>query len=78
MKLRPFLTALLATLACTHAAVAQDRTIKVGNEFDGKPFNFVQDGKYVGFDQDLLAEIAKEAGFQVQILPMEFSALVGK
>jgi len=76
MKLRTFFTALLASLVCAQAALAQNRVVKVGNEFDGKPFNFVQDGKYVGFDQDLLAAIAQDAGFQVQIIPMEFSALV--
>jgi len=74
MNVRQFLAALTATLACT--AAAQERLVTVGTNVEGKPFNFSQDGKYVGFDQDLLAEIAKEAGFQYRIAPMEFPALI--
>jgi len=74
MNLRLLFATCLTTLACT--TVAQERLVTVGTNVEGKPFNFSQDGKYVGFDQDLLSEIAKEAGFRVQIAPMEFGALV--
>jgi len=74
MKLRQFFAVLTAMFVCS--AAAQERLVTVGINVEGKPFNFSQDGKYVGFDQDLLSEIAKEAGFRVQIAPMEFGALV--
>jgi len=74
MQLRLLLATLTTVFACT--AAAQERTVTVGTNVEGKPFNFSQNGKYVGFDQGLLAEIAKDLGFRTQIAPMEFGALV--
>ncbi|MCW0983797.1 transporter substrate-binding domain-containing protein [Agrobacterium sp. BT-220-3] len=56
--------------------MAQDKTIVVGTSIDSKPFDFVQNEKFVGFDQDLLAEIAKDAGFKYEVNPMDFGALI--
>jgi len=74
MQLRLLLATLTTVLACT--AAAQERIVTVGTNVEGKPFNFSQNGQYVGFDQDLLAEIAKDVGFRAQIAPMEFGALI--
>lgn len=76
IKRRAFLAAVVVAAALAHAASAQEKTIVVGTSIDSKPFDFVQDGKHVGFDQDLLAEIAKEAGFKYTINPMDFGALI--
>ncbi|ACM31203.1 glutamine ABC transporter substrate-binding protein [Rhizobium rhizogenes] len=76
MNRRIFFGALVATVAFTQAVFAQDKTIVVGTSVDSKPFDFMQDGKYVGFDQDLLVEIAKEAGFKYNVTPMDFGALI--
>src|ERR1700712_3376435 len=76
MYRRTLLGAVVATLAFSHLAVAQDKEIVVGTSTDSKPFDFVENGKYVGFDQDLLVEIAKEAGFKYKVTPMDFGALI--
>lgn len=76
MKRRAFLAAVAVAAAFVNAASAQEKTVVVGTSIDSKPFDFVQDGKYVGFDQDLLVEIAKEAGFKYTINPMDFGALI--
>jgi glutamine transport system substrate-binding protein len=76
MKRRAFFAAIVASVAFAHMASAQDKAIVVGTSIDSKPFDFVQDGKYVGFDQDLLAEIAKDAGFKYEVTPMDFGALI--
>lgn len=76
MKRRAFLTGAIVAATFATVAWAQEKTITVGIAIDSKPFDFVQDGKYVGFDQDLLAELAKEAGFKYEISPMDFGALI--
>ncbi|OBZ95665.1 glutamine ABC transporter substrate-bindnig protein [Pararhizobium polonicum] len=76
MNRRTLIGAVFATMAFAHAAMAQDKPVVVGTSIDSKPFDFAQDGKYVGFDQDLLAEIAKDAGFKYEITPMDFGALI--
>lgn len=76
MKRRTFFAAVVAAAAFATTVSAQDKTIVVGAAMDSKPFDFVQDGKFVGFDQDLLAEIAKEAGFKYTVNPMDFGALI--
>lgn len=76
MKRRAFFAAVIATVAFAHTASAQEKTIVVGTSVDSKPFDFVQDEKYVGFDQDLLVEIAKEASFKYTVNAMDFGALI--
>lgn len=76
MNKRAMLGALLASLCFSQASFAQEKAILVGTSIDSKPFDFVQDGKFVGFDQELLAEIAKEAGFSYTVKAMDFGALI--
>lgn len=40
------------------------------------PFEFQKDNKYVGFDIDLLAAVAKEAGFEYELRPMDFNGII--
>jgi glutamine transport system substrate-binding protein len=63
-------------VAFAQLAMAQEKAVVVGTSTDSKPFDFVENGKYVGFDQDLLSEIAKEAGFKYTVNPMDFGALI--
>lgn len=76
MKRRTLFGAVIATIAFTQMAVAQEKTVVIGTSTDSKPFDFVENGKYVGFDQDLIAEVAKEAGFKYTVSPMDFGALI--
>lgn len=40
------------------------------------PFEYEQDGKYVGIDMDLLNAIAKEENFDVDLKPMNFKGII--
>ena len=40
------------------------------------PFEFQQDGKAVGFDVDMMAELARRVGLQSSMLGMDFVGLV--
>lgn len=81
MKRRTFLTiagsGLAAAAVCpSHAQVP---TLKVGSTPTGIPFTFLdtQTNTIQGIMVDLITEIGKDAGFNVQIEPMQFSALIG-
>ena len=47
-----------------------------GTSADFPPFEYVQNGKYVGFDIDLISAIAKMEGFNVSIRDMSFDSLI--
>ena len=53
-------------------------TLRVGSETFYPPFEFLDSnsGKYVGFDIDLIDEVAKRAGFEPQILSMGLDGLI--
>src|SRR5437868_6384970 len=68
-----------AALALVAAApVSAQQVLKVGSTPTGIPFTFLdtKTNSIQGVMVDLISEIAKDAGFQVQIEPMQFSALV--
>ena len=50
--------------------------IKVGMDFKYPPFEYLDDaGKIRGFDVDLANELAKRAGFQIEIVKMEYDSI---
>ncbi|WP_036222553.1 basic amino acid ABC transporter substrate-binding protein [Mesoaciditoga lauensis] len=51
-------------------------TYIVGTSADFPPFEYVQNGKYVGFDMELINAIANVEGFKVQIRDMSFDSLI--
>ncbi|MBO8137383.1 MAG: basic amino acid ABC transporter substrate-binding protein [Desulfotomaculum sp.] len=56
---------------------AQDKKVlKVGTDVAFPPFEFEEDGKYVGFDIDLINAIAEEIGYEVDLEPMQFQGLI--
>jgi len=69
-------TAALVLAAAMPASAQQ--VLKVGSTPTGIPFTFLdtKSNSIQGVMVDLITEIAKDAGFQVQIEPMQFSALV--
>ncbi len=81
MKRRTFLTIAGAAAAAAAAgpAAAQTPTLKVGSTPTGVPFTFLdtQTNTIQGVMVDLITEIGKDAGFNVQVEPMAFSALIG-
>lgn len=66
-----FLLILMGTLS-----VALAKTYIVGTSADFPPFEYVEGGKYVGFDMELIQNIAKLEGFDVQIRDMAFDSLI--
>jgi polar amino acid transport system substrate-binding protein len=59
------------------APQAQAETLRVGTEAQGIPFSFLNDQNELdGFMIELIKVIGQKAGFDVQLEPMEFSALI--
>ena len=67
-----------ASLLWWSATQAGAETLRVGSETVYPPFEFLDSnsGKYVGFDIDLIDEVAKRAGFEPQILSMGLDGLI--
>lgn len=79
MKLAALTTSLLVTLALSMAAPASAQTaLKVGSTPTGSPFTFLdtKTNTIDGVMVDIVNAVGKEAGFGVQIEPMQFSALI--
>ncbi len=64
------------TMALLVFSLGMATTYIVGTSADFPPFEYVQNGKYVGFDMDLITSIAKLEGFNIQIRDMAFDSLV--
>jgi polar amino acid transport system substrate-binding protein len=71
------LTALAGAALIAGAAHAQT-VVRVGSTPTGVPFTFLdtKTNTIQGFMVDLITEVGKDAGFQVQIEPMQFSTLI--
>ena len=69
-------TAVLALAAAVPGSAQQ--VLRVGSTPTGVPFTFLdtKTNSIQGVMVDLITEIGKDAGFQVQIEPMQFSALI--
>ena len=50
--------------------------IYVGTNAEFAPFEFLEDGKTVGFDMDLIDAISKEIGVEIEIKDMAFDGLL--
>jgi polar amino acid transport system substrate-binding protein len=79
MGFKRFVQLLTAAIALTAAASASaQQVLKVGSTPTGAPFTFLdtKSNSIQGLMVDLVTEIGKDAGFSVQIEPMQFSTLV--
>jgi polar amino acid transport system substrate-binding protein len=79
MILKRFALAAAAVLAFTTTFPASaQQVLKVGSTPTGVPFTFLdtKTNTIQGIMVDLVREIGKDAGFQVQIEPMQFSTLI--
>ena len=65
------------SLAASLPAPAQ-QVLKVGSTPTGVPFTFLdtKSNQIQGVMVDIITEIGKDAGFAVQVEPMQFSALI--
>jgi len=76
MKTRLFAAAALA--AAFFAGTVQAEALRVGTHPTFAPFEFMdsQSRTYVGFDMDLIREIGKRAGYEVELVNMGFDGLI--
>ncbi|AZO06064.1 MULTISPECIES: glutamine ABC transporter substrate-binding protein GlnH [unclassified Mesorhizobium] len=66
--------AVAATLTFGQPAFADDLIVATDTAF--VPFEFKEGDKYVGFDIDLWAEIAKDIGVTYTLQPMDFNGII--
>jgi len=54
------------------------KTLKVGTSADYPPFEYVDEktGDFIGFDMDLIRLIGKKAGYEVEIVNMDFDSII--
>jgi glutamine transport system substrate-binding protein len=64
-----------ALLAISANAAAADRLV-VATDTAFVPFEFVQDGNYVGFDIDMWTAIAEELELEFDLQPMDFNGII--
>lgn len=78
-KLMKIFLGLFLTLGACDVKKAEDNTniLTVGVCADYPPFEYYLDGEIVGFDIDLIKEIAHRLGKDIQIKDMSFSSLLG-
>ncbi len=79
MKFERFVQLATVAIALTTAASASaQQVLKVGSTPTGAPFTFLdtKTNTIQGLMVDLITEIGKDAGFSVQVEPMQFSTLV--
>lgn len=61
-------------LSATETISAQDDPYIIATDTTFAPFEFMEDGEYVGIDMDILKAIAEDQGFEFELRPMAFSA----
>jgi len=81
MKLSRLMVTLLAIsallIACDGKKDGSAQTLTVGVSADYAPFEFFKEGEIVGFDIDLMREIAKRLDKNVKFKDMSFDAILG-
>ena len=54
----------------------ENGTLHVATTVESKPFSYLKDGKYYGYDADFLFRFAKEYGYALRIDQIDFGALL--
>ncbi|WP_410647558.1 substrate-binding periplasmic protein [Amycolatopsis sp. cmx-4-54] len=67
--------ATLALAACG-SGDASDRKLRVGTLTDAPPSIYLENGTFTGYDNELLRDIAKREGFEVEFVGTEFAGLL--
>ena len=55
---------------------AANGTLRVVSDFETPPFAYIKDGKFAGYDVDVIVRFCKAYGYRPEILIMNFSALL--
>lgn len=59
-----------------YESLTGSRTLKMGINSGQKPYAYVKDGKYTGFDVELLADFASKYGYGLDIEDTEFNSVL--
>jgi len=63
-------------VACGNIGEEKVSKVYVGTNAEFAPFEYLEDGKTVGFDMDLMDAISKEIGIEIEIKDMAFDGLL--
>lgn len=81
MKISKLMGIIIATgallVACDGKKDGSAKTLTVGVSADYAPFEYFKDGEIVGFDIDLMKEVAARLGKDVKFKDMSFDAILG-
>jgi len=66
----------LATVASMPVVTAQAADLIVATDASFVPFAFQENGKYIGFDIDMLGAITKRMGVTYELRPMDFNGII--
>lgn len=69
----------LTLSACNNGGSTSKNEVKkytFGTDATYPPFEFEKDGKYIGIDIDLINAIGEVEGFEVELKPMDFKAII--
>lgn len=58
------------------AIVGKNGTLRLGSNFEQEPFDYIESGKHVGYEMDLLAGFCREYGYTLDISTANFDALI--
>jgi len=67
---------IIISLTLSSCSSSTSKKLVVAHDVNFPPFEFLQDDKYVGFDLDLMAEIAKIAKLDLEYRPMDFNGII--
>ena len=74
--MKKLIALLVALMMLGTAAAALADTVVVAFNPEYPPFEYVEDGEYVGYDVDLIKAIAEKAGFEIELRAMAFDAVI--
>jgi polar amino acid transport system substrate-binding protein len=70
------LTLTLAACGGPGSSSAAGQTLRVGTLSDAPPSIYLENGRFTGYDNELLRDIAKREGFEVEFVGTEFAGLL--
>ena len=69
-------TVLITSIALSGCVEETENKIIVGTSADYPPFEYVEDGKIVGFDIELITSLLEELGYTVEVQDIGFDSLI--
>ena len=78
LKVMALLSLLMLVVSCggSKGATGAAKKYIIATDATYAPFEFQENGKYIGIDVDLITEIAKVEGFEFELKPMDFGGII--